>query len=238
MRRLSAEEMARRKTQQRTGSLPVVDAPPTAPVESMPATATRSAVPVGSPNRYNSRVLFDHPRYAGPRHSANNLVPAHDLQPNGCLLKVKIMIGMSLELFPASLDIASLRYTGTKKEAVSSHFLMAHTILAMLLTACLVVDPSAKHRSALDANKRTKCAVGQAANRRTSRRGRCGGATMALLNSKETQAAVRLLATLPGRMLEVSQKIDPVPYPQNTLAGFKLSVVEWLANNIKAARDE
>ena len=47
VRRLSAEEMARRKTEQRTGSLPVVDAPPTAPVESMPATATRSAVPVG-----------------------------------------------------------------------------------------------------------------------------------------------------------------------------------------------
>ena len=56
-------------------------------------------------------------------------------------------------------------------------------------------------------------------------------ATVSLLNSKEAQAAVRLLAALPRRMLEVSQKIDPVPYPQNTLSGFKLSVVEWLANN-------
>ena len=59
-------------------------------------------------------------------------------------------------------------------------------------------------------------------------------AVMALLNSKETLEAAKLLATLPRRMLEVSQKIDPVPYPQDTLSGFEQSVVDWLANNIKA----
>ena len=99
-------------------------------------------------------------------------------------------------------------------------------------------DPSAKHRSSLEANKRTKSAQSKARplTAEQAAEDAAVAATMALLNSKETQAAVRLLAALPGRMLEVSQKIDPVPYPQNTLAGFKLSVVEWLANNIKAAR--
>ena len=100
-------------------------------------------------------------------------------------------------------------------------------------------DPSTKHRSALDANKAAK-SVRPAAQSLTptqqAAEDAAVAATMALLNSKGTQAAVGLLAALPRRMLEVSQKIDPVPYPQNTLAGFKLSVVEWLANNIKAAR--
>ena len=98
-------------------------------------------------------------------------------------------------------------------------------------------DPSTKHRTSLEANKRTK-SVARPLTAEQAAEDAAVAATMALLNSKETQAAVRLLASLPRRMLEVSQKIDPVPYPQNTLAGFKLSVVEWLANNIKAARDE
>ena len=96
-------------------------------------------------------------------------------------------------------------------------------------------DPSTKHRAALDANKRTK-SVARPLTAEQAAEDAAVAATMALLNSKETQAAVRLLAGLPRRMLEVSQKIDPVPYPQNVLAGFEASVVDWLTNNIKAAR--
>jgi hypothetical protein len=37
-------------------------------------------------------------------------------------------------------------------------------------------------------------------------------------------------------MLDVSQRIDPVPYPKNTLSGFEKTVVDWVAKNIVAAR--
>ena len=100
-------------------------------------------------------------------------------------------------------------------------------------------DPSTKHRSALDANKakrRTKSAPKPLTPEQQAAEDAGVAAVMALLKSKETLEAVRLLATLPRRMLEVSQKIDPVPYPQNVLAGFEVSVVDWLTNNIKAAR--
>ena len=96
--------------------------------------------------------------------------------------------------------------------------------------------PSTKHRSALEANKRTKSVAKPLTAEQQRAEDEAVAAIMAILKSKETLEAVLLLATLPGRMLEVSQKIDRVPYPQNTLAGFESSVVDWLANNIKAAR--
>jgi hypothetical protein len=63
-------------------------------------------------------------------------------------------------------------------------------------------------------------------------------AVMALVNSDEVCDAVGLLGRLPRKMLDVSQKIDPVPYPQNTLAGFERQTVDWLIRCIEAARSE
>lgn len=101
--------------------------------------------------------------------------------------------------------------------------------------------PSAKHLAALEANKAAKPmkSVRPVAKSLTpaeqAAEDAAVAAVMALLNSKETLEAAKLLATLPRRMLEVSQKIDPVPYPQNTLNGFKRTVSEWVAKNIEAA---
>jgi hypothetical protein len=63
-------------------------------------------------------------------------------------------------------------------------------------------------------------------------------AIMALINSDEVCEAVGLLGRLPRQMSDVSQKVYPVPYPQNTLAGFEKQIVEWLMRCIKAARHE
>lgn len=104
--------------------------------------------------------------------------------------------------------------------------------------------PSAKHRSALEANKaaKPKKSVRPAAKSLTpaeqAAEDAAVAAVMDLANSEEVLKAVDLLACLPRRMLDVSQRIDPVPHPQNTLAGFEKTVADWVANNIKAARDE
>ena len=63
-------------------------------------------------------------------------------------------------------------------------------------------------------------------------------AVMALLNSNEVCEAVGVLGRLPRQMSDVSQKVYPVEYPQNTLAGFERQIVEWVMRCIKAARDE
>ena len=63
-------------------------------------------------------------------------------------------------------------------------------------------------------------------------------AVMAIVGSDEVCEAVGLLGRLPRQMSAVSQKVYPVPYPQNTLAGFERHVVEWLVRCIKAARHE
>ena len=63
-------------------------------------------------------------------------------------------------------------------------------------------------------------------------------AIMKLVNSNEVCEAVGFLGRLPRKMLELSQNIYPVPYPQNTLAGFERQTIEWLMRCIKAARDE
>ena len=62
-------------------------------------------------------------------------------------------------------------------------------------------------------------------------------AVMDLTTSEEVLKAIDVVARLPRRMLEVSQRIDPVPYPQNTLAGFEKTVHNWIAKHIVAARN-
>jgi hypothetical protein len=98
-------------------------------------------------------------------------------------------------------------------------------------------SPSANHRTRLEAKSVRKPPKSLTPEQKAAEDAGVA-AVMALVNSKEVLGAVRLLATLPRRMLDVSQKIDPVPYPQNTLNGFKRSVSEWVAKNIEAARDE
>jgi hypothetical protein len=104
--------------------------------------------------------------------------------------------------------------------------------------------PSAKHRSALEANKPAKRTKGvrPAAKSLTpaeqAAEDAAVAAVMDLANSEEVLKAVDLLACLPRRMLDVSQRIDPVPHPQNTLRGFERTVTDWLTKNIVAARDE
>jgi hypothetical protein len=150
------------------------------------------------------------------------------------------MIGMSLRAISRKLGYSVSSLHGHQKRGRFEPLSDGSYDLGDVVDGLLAwSEPSLKHRSALDANKRTKSVQPKAKPLTTEQQAAedaAVAATMALLNSKETQAAVRLLATLPRRMLEVSQKIDPVPYPQHTLSGFKLSVVEWLANNIKAAR--
>jgi hypothetical protein len=104
--------------------------------------------------------------------------------------------------------------------------------------------PSAKHLAALEANKvknRTK-SVRPAAQSLTpaeqAAEDAAVAAVMDLANSEDVLKAVGLLACLPRRMLDVSQRIDPVPHPQNTLSGFERTVTDWLTKNIAAARDE
>ena len=63
-------------------------------------------------------------------------------------------------------------------------------------------------------------------------------AVMALVNSDEVCEAVGLLGRLPRKMSDVSQKAYPVPYPQNTLAGFERQIVEWVTRCIAAAKYE
>jgi hypothetical protein len=104
--------------------------------------------------------------------------------------------------------------------------------------------PSAKHRSALEANKvknRTK-SVRSAAKRLTPEQqaaeDRGVAAVMTLVRSDEIVEAMYLVGGLPKRMLDTMQEHDPIEYPKNTLAGFEKQMVEWLMRCIEAARDE
>ena len=101
--------------------------------------------------------------------------------------------------------------------------------------------PSPKHRSALEANKGKKRskgvrpAVKPLTAAEQAAEDAAVSAVMDLANSEEVLKAVDLLACLPRRMLDVSQRIDPVPYPQNTLRGFERTVADWLTRNIVVA---
>lgn len=98
--------------------------------------------------------------------------------------------------------------------------------------------PSPKHRAALEANKGRKRSKGVRSMvmpltpAQQAAEDAAVAAVMDLANSADVLKAVDLLAGLPRRMLEVSQKIDPVPHPQNTLAGFERTVADWVAKNI------
>lgn len=107
--------------------------------------------------------------------------------------------------------------------------------------------PSAKHRSALEANRRTKTVRSKAKSPEPNKvsltpaeqaaEDAAVAAVMDLTGSEEVLKAIDVVACLPRRMLEVSQRIDPVPYPQNTLAGFEKTVHDWVAKHIVAARN-
>ncbi len=108
-------------------------------------------------------------------------------------------------------------------------------------------SPSAKHRTKLEvrgANTVRTAAKSPEPNKvsltpaEQAAEDAAVAAVMDLANSEEVLKAVDLLACLPRRMLDVSQRIDPVPHPQNTLRGFERTVTDWLTKNIVAARDE
>ena len=104
--------------------------------------------------------------------------------------------------------------------------------------------PSPKHRSALEANRGRKRSKGvrpmikPLTPAQQAAEDAAVAAIMDLANSGRGAQGGHLVACLPRRMLDVSQRIDPVPYPQNTLAGFERTVMDWLAKNIAAARNE
>ena len=102
-------------------------------------------------------------------------------------------------------------------------------------------DPSAKHRSALDANKakrRTKSEPKPLTPEQQAAEDAGVAAVMKLLNSDAVCDAVGRLGHLPRQLLAAMQKHDPIEYPQNTLAGFEKQIVEWVMRCIEAARDE
>ena len=147
------------------------------------------------------------------------------------------MLGMSLRAISRKLgySVSSLhghQKMGRFKQLSDGSYDLGDVVDGLLAWS----EPSTKHRAALDTNKRTKSEPKPLTAEQQAAEDHSVAAVMALLNSKDTLEAVQLPATLPRRMLEVSQKIDPVPYPQNTLAGFEFSVVDWLTNNIETAR--
>jgi hypothetical protein len=105
-------------------------------------------------------------------------------------------------------------------------------------------SPNAEHRTKLEAKTVRKPTKSPEPNKlvltpaQQAAEDAAVAAIMDLANSEEVLKAGDLLACLPRRMLDVSQKIDPVPYPENTLAGFEKTVMDWIAKNIVAARDE
>ena len=105
-------------------------------------------------------------------------------------------------------------------------------------------SPSPKHRTKLDVEGVRKAAKSPEPNevpltpQQQALEDKAVAAVMALVNSDEVCAAVGLLGRLPRKMSDVSQNVYPIPYPQNTLAGFERQIVEWVIRCIEAARDD
>ena len=105
-------------------------------------------------------------------------------------------------------------------------------------------SPSPQHRTNLEAKGVRKAAKSPEPNevpltpQQQALEDAAVTAVMTLVNADSVCDAVGRLGRLPRQMSDVSQKAYPVPYPQNTLAGFERQIVEWLVRCIEAARDE
>ena len=147
------------------------------------------------------------------------------------------MIGLSLREISRRLGYSVSALSEHQKKGRFKRLKDGSYDFGELLTACLRGRPIGQTQVRTRCEQANKIS-GQTANRRTSRRERCGGRNNGSSQLERDAGGGQTARHIAPPDAGGVSKIDPVPYPQNTLSGFKLSVVEWLANNIKAARDE